>query len=230
MTTLILLAVIIALSYAVYYLLSHRTSGVTIGSSVVVKALESCGEMTTLKSYFESVADMNKENDTLLGGMISIPGTWRKFIVIFQGIADCGFDMRRAKAEIFENAKRIEITLPHAKILRVWIDLENNAETGRKNIRVHSQDGGWFSQNLTLEEQNAVVSEALKNIRQKAESEWDILSKAEDNAASFYKNFLGSLGYEISVIFTDDEEKLNVPAGVKADTMKGGGVVIFRAA
>lgn len=50
------------------------------------------------------------------------------------------------------------------------------------------------------------------------------------SAASFYKNFLGSLGYEITVLFTDDPDKLNVPQGVKADTMKGGGVVIFHAA
>ena len=224
MTTLIMILVIIALSWAVYYLLTHRKATTTISSSVMMKALESCAEMTTLKSYFESVADMNQENETILWDMISIPGTWRKFIVIFQGIADCGFNMNRAKIEVFEAARKIELTLPHAEILRIWIDMEN------RKLKVHSQDGGWFSKNLTLEEQNAVVSEALKSIRQKAKTEWDILSKAEKNASSFYKNFLGSLGYEVSVKFTDDPNKLNVPSGAKSDTLKGGGVVVFHAA
>ena len=224
MTTLIMILVIMALSWAVYYLLTHRKATTTISSSTIIKALESCAEMTTLKSYFESVADMNQQNETILWDMISIPGTWRKFIVIFQGIADCGFNMSRAKIEVFEAARKIELTLPHAEILRVWIDMENG------KLKVHSQDGGWFSKSLTLEEQNAVVSEALKSTRKKAKTEWDLLSKAEENASSFYRNFLGSLGYEVSVKFTDDPAKLNVPSGVKADTMKGGGVVVFHAA
>lgn len=226
MTTLIMILVIMALSWAVYYLVKHPRT--TTNFSIVMSAIESCAEMTTLKTYFESVADMNQDNDTIFG--VSIPGTWRKFIIIFSGIADCGFDMRRAKAEIFEARRRIEITLPHAEILRVWIDLENNDSSERKSLRVHSQDGGWFSKTLTIEEQNTFVSKALKNIREKAKTDWRILLEAEKNASSFYKNFLGSLGYEVAVFFTNDPEKLNVPSGVKADTMKGGGVVVFHAA
>ena len=71
----ILILVIIALSAVIYFLLSRKISHVHL--NVIVQALESCSEMITLKAYFESIADKNKKNETVLG--LSLPGTWKNF-------------------------------------------------------------------------------------------------------------------------------------------------------
>ena len=135
--------------------------------------------------------------------------------------------MKRAKAEVLEAQNKIIVTLPHSEILHVWVDLENNVDG--ENIKIYDHDNGIFTKALTLDEQNAVITEALQNIRKRASEECDILQLAKKNAAIFYKNFLKSLGYEVSVIFTDDTA-LNVPSDAKIDHMKNGVVVIFRAA
>ena len=41
-----------------------------------------------------------------------------------------------------------------------------------------------------------------------------------------YMDFLKSFNYDVKVVFTDDNSELSVPAGNRADTMKGGGVLI----
>ena len=163
--------------------------------------------MTTYRAYFESIADFSEE------GWI-----WnRKFAVIFGGTVDCGFDMRKAKAEIFENEKRIEVTLPHCHVLGANIDI--------KTMRVYDEKGSH-----KLEDQNAVIVRAKEEIEQRATKEWNVLVLAEDNAVKLYKDFLRSFNYEVSVVFTDDESRLNVPSGSKRDTMKGGGVLVVHTA
>ncbi|MBQ7196351.1 MAG: DUF4230 domain-containing protein [Synergistaceae bacterium] len=174
---------------------------------VIVTAVEACAEMTTYRAYFESIADLSEK------GWI-----WdRKFAVIFGGTVDCGFDMRKAKAEIFEEEKKIEITLPHCYVLRANVDI--------KTMRVYDEKGSH-----KLEEQNAVIVRAQEEIQERATKEWNILVLAEDNAVKIYKDFLKSFNYEVSVVFTDDESKLNVPSGNKIDTMKGGGVLVVHTA
>ena len=69
---------------------SKPVKSVNIG--IIRSAIENCGEMTTLRSYFEAVADYKEEGSF---------GRWRKFAVIFRGTVDCGFDMRRARIEVF---------------------------------------------------------------------------------------------------------------------------------
>ncbi|MBQ3397142.1 MAG: DUF4230 domain-containing protein [Synergistaceae bacterium] len=188
-------------------------SGTQVNMKIIATAIESCAEMTTLRSYFEAVAD--RQDDKWFG-------RWRKFVIIFTGMVDVGFDMSKARAEIFEQEKRIEITLPHCKVQRVWVNHESND----KGIRVYDQQGGWFSANFTLEEQNELLSRALEDIRAKASIDWDMILRAEDNAANLYKNFLKSFNYEVNVTFTNDEERLSAPPDVRSDRMKGGGAFI----
>ena len=188
-------------------------SGTQMNMKIIATAIESCAEMTTLRSYFEAVAD--RQDDKWFG-------RWRKFVIIFTGMVDVGFDMSKARAEIFEQEKRIEITLPHCKVQRVWV----NHESSDKGIRVYDQQGGWFSANFTLEEQNELLSNALEDIRAKASIDWDMILRAEDNAANLYKNFLKSFNYEVNVTFTNDEERLSAPPDVRSDRMKGGGAFV----
>lgn len=204
--------IILITGYAVFRSLLMYSS-TQVNMKIIATAIESCAEMTTLRSYFEAVAD--RQDDKWFG-------RWRKFVIIFTGMVDVGFDMSKARAEIFEQEKRIEITLPHCKVQRVWV----NHESSDKGIRVYDQQGGWFSANFTLEEQNELLSNALEDIRAKASIDWDMILRAEDNAANLYKNFLKSFNYEVNVTFTNDESRLSAPPDVRSDRMKGGGAFI----
>ena len=137
----------------------------------------------------------------------------KKFAVIFGGTVDCGFDMRKAKAEVFEEERRIEITLPHCRVLRPNIDV--------KSIRVYDEKG-----RVSLTLQNEIIASSTEKIEQRAADEWNVLVRAEDNAVKLYKDFLKSFNYDVKVVFTDDNSELSVPTGNRADTMKGGGVLI----
>lgn len=189
-------------------------SSTEVNTKIVMTAIESCGEMTTLRSYFEAVAD--KKDDKWFG-------RWRKFVIIFTGMVDVGFDMTRAKAEVFEAEKRIEITLPHCTVQRVWVNHESGDKRG---IRVYDEQRGLFSANFTLEEQNEIVAKALEDIRAKASIDWDMILRAEDNAANLYKNFLKAFNYDVNVTFTNDESKLSTPPDLRSDRMKGGGAFV----
>ncbi|MBQ2615673.1 MAG: DUF4230 domain-containing protein [Synergistaceae bacterium] len=221
MFTLILILVIAALSAVIYFLVTRKPA-TTVRVDLIAKAIESCCEMTTLKVHFETVADSSKENDSVM--FIPLPGTWRRLLVIFEGTLSCGFDMKCVRAEVMEPQKRVAVILPHAKILRV----EPHMEDGKVNV--YDSSSGWFTKDPSPTELKELLSAALKAIRVKAAEEWDVISQAEDNAAVFFRDFLGSLGYEVSVAFTDDESRLSIPSGAKTERMKGGGVVIFRAA
>ena len=48
-----------------------------LGLSVIRSALENCGEATTLRAYFEAVADREEKS--------WLPGRSRKFAIIFRG-------------------------------------------------------------------------------------------------------------------------------------------------
>ena len=210
--------IIIAAGYFGVRFMMRSLYSRNMGLGVVQSAIENCGEMTTLRAYFEAIADSDEKGIFM---------TWRKFAIIFRGTVDCGFDMRKARVELFEAEKRVEVNLPHCQIQRVWINLESGDKGG---IKVYDQQGGWFASPLTLEEQNEIVSKSLKSIRERAYDEWDIILRAEENAAKLYKNFLAPFNYNVSVIFTDDESKLGVPDNMRADTMKGGGALIVHTA
>ena len=193
---------------------------------IIITAVEACGEMTTHRAYFETVAD--KKEDGWFG-------RWRRFVIIFGGTVDCGFDMRRAKVDIFDEddknedgtkKRRIVVTLPHCRVLRTHVDLEKDEKTGKSSIRIYDQDGGWFSKTLTLEEQNEVVAEALEKLREKAVRDWQALQAAEKNAIELYQNFLRPFNCDVSVIFTNDPKKLAAPSGSNVRSSKSGGVLV----
>ncbi len=194
---------------------------------IIITAVEACGEMTTHRAYFETVAD--KKEDGWFG-------RWRRFVIIFGGTVDCGFDMRKAKVDIFDEddknedgtkKRRIVVTLPHCRVLRTHVDLEKDDKTGKSSIRIYDQDGGLFSKTLTLEEQNEVVAEALEKLREKAVRDWQALQAAEKNAIELYQNFLRPFNCDVSVIFTNDPKKLAAPSGSNVRSSKNGGVLVL---
>ena len=209
----IVIVILLGYTSAKYFFVKTSTTNIDI-----LAAFESCGEMTTYRAFFETVAD--KKEDGWFG-------RWRKFIVIFNGTIECGFDFKKANLETISNPAdgkkgKINIYLPHCEILGVNVLFENDERTGKKGMRIYDQQGGWFSAALTLEDQNEVVKEALKTVREKAVTEWKILRTAENNAVKLMKEFFAPLGYEVNITITNDVKKLRQPE--KEQSIKAGGI------
>ncbi len=184
----------------------------------IMATFEACGEMTTYRAFFETVAD--KKEDGWFG-------RWRKFIVIFNGTIECGFDFQKANLEKISDPVdgkkgKINIYIPHCEVLGVNVLFENDERTGKKGMRIYDQQGGWFSAALTLEDQNEVVKEALKTVREKAVTEWKILRTAENNAVKLMKEFFAPLGYEVNITITSDVRLLR--RSEKEQSAKAGGI------
>ncbi|MBQ7155130.1 MAG: DUF4230 domain-containing protein [Synergistaceae bacterium] len=186
-----------------------------VNLSMIRSAIENCGEVISTRSFFESVAD-SREN--------SRAGRSRNFLIIFDGTVECGFDVRKLRAEVFEAERRVEITLPHCVIQRVGVNFERGNKSGFKVYDL--QEGRGSTKSITPAEQNKLISSSLNSVRKRAREDWGITSMVEENAAKLYRNFLSPFNYSVDVKFTNDAGKLGVPKGTSADIMKGGGALI----
>ena len=184
--------------------------------NTVVTAVKACGELTTYKAYFEAVADHKEES--------RIPGRSRKILIIFGGTVDCGLDMKRANMEIFEAEKKINIILPHCIIQRVYVEHEESRDI--PSVRVYHEEVGTLVSHFSAGEQNKILGQAVRRIREKHQSGTDILLQAEKSARDLFTNFLSPFGYKTTVEFTDDPERLKPSDSGERIQMNSGGIII----
>lgn len=90
-----------------------------VTSDIVKEQLVSVKELTTLKYRYTNVGSF--ENDNEFYG-IKIPFTTKKFIISYDGEISAGIDLDKAKVDINDEKKSINISLPQAKILAHQID------------------------------------------------------------------------------------------------------------
>ena len=90
-----------------------------VTSDIVKEQLVSVKELTTLKYRYTNVGSF--ENDNEFYG-IKIPFTTKKFIISYDGEISAGIDLEKAKVDINDEKKSINISLPQAKILSHQID------------------------------------------------------------------------------------------------------------
>ncbi len=90
-----------------------------VTSDIVKEQLVSVKELTTLKYRYTNVGSF--ENDNEFYG-IKIPFTTKKFIISYDGEISAGIDLDKAKVDINDEKKAINISLPQAKILSHQID------------------------------------------------------------------------------------------------------------
>ena len=184
--------------------------------SVVVTAVQACGELTTYKSYFEAIAEKVEPSNW--------PGKTRKILMVYGGTVDCGIDMRRANAEIFEAERRIRIVLPHCTVQRVYVAHDQSSDI--KPVRVYHEEVGTLASHFNAGEQSDILNEATTRIRYESTKNAGILLQAEKSARDLFINFLTPLGYKVEVEFTDDEEKLKPSSDGERLSMGNGGVLV----
>lgn len=90
-----------------------------VTSDIVKEQLVSVKELTTLKYRYTNVGSF--ENDNEFYG-IKIPFTTKKFIISYDGEISAGIDLDKAKVDINNEKKSINISLPQAEILAHQID------------------------------------------------------------------------------------------------------------
>lgn len=141
-------------------------------------------EMSDLATAEYSITKVVKANDNQ---------TWfkigdRKILLSCSGSIKAGIDLSLLKEEnIMIEKKNIVLTLPPAKVIHLNIPPEN--------ITLEYQQVGFFRDKYSYAEQNELMAQAEKQIRQAADS-IGIIQSAESNARVFITGFLKRLGYE----------------------------------
>ena len=164
MKKLFLLAVIIPLMFS-------GTSHAQDIEGIITEALNGL----KFTRIFESVADLKEES--------KIPGKSRKILMIFGGTVECELDTGKIQAEVVsdDNAKTLSVRLPHAEVKRVHLTL-NDGTYG--SVRIYDETVGVLADHFSLAEQNEILSNAVKRMREKDISEWHVIQEIDSEAAA----------------------------------------------
>lgn len=143
---------------------------------------------------FESVADQKEES--------RIPGMSRKILMIIGGVVECGIDTGKIQTEIVsdDKAKTLSVRLPHAEVRRVSIMRDDGTY---RNIRVYDETVGVLAKHFTAEEQNNILSKAVKKVRENLLSEVRVIQEIDSEAAALITAIAKGLGYSADVAFID---------------------------
>lgn len=142
-------------------------------------------EMSELATAEYTITKVVKANDNQ---------TWfkvgdRKILLSCSGSIKAGIDLSQLKEEnITVENKTITLSLPPAKVIYLNIPPES--------VQLEFQKVGFWRDKFSYAEQNELMIQAEKQIRQAADS-IGILQSAEKNAEAFLNGFLKRLGYTV---------------------------------
>ncbi|HWA56129.1 MAG TPA: DUF4230 domain-containing protein [Gemmatimonadales bacterium] len=159
-------------------LLTGRTS---ITHQVALDRLTSVGKLVTTEA---GLRDIVVYRDTRLGST-------KKSLVVVTGKALVGIDLQHgARVDIDETARRIRLTVPHARLIGVdVIDLKTYDESrGLWN---------WFRP----EDRDEIFGQARDQLRAAA-GDMAVLEHAEQSARTLLTALFASDGYAVDVVFT----------------------------
>lgn len=161
----------------------------------IVVDVHELGYLTTVEYKFQTVAEVNRENQNVIQGLF---GTDRVLLVAV-GNVQAGIDMTAIPPEnVRISGDRISLTIPHATISSVEM------LPGESTV-IDSQKKWAFSEYTGLETEAMEI--ARGQLREWAESEADILPTAETLAKLQLTDFLQKLGFRsVTISFTEGEK------------------------
>lgn len=171
--------------------LSGATPEVEKGS--FIEHMKELSSLASSQAFVKAVIE--KENNQLFGKEIStnLPGTKRKLLLVVPGTVTAGVDLQNigeSQLKMNEEAKMLEITLPHATIIQEpSLDFEE--------IQAFSVEG-IFRSEVNWEEAYDLAAEASTLVKEEAIAQ-GLLEMAEKNAEKTLKEFFTQLGYEVSI-------------------------------
>ena len=166
-----------------------------INLQILYSEINDIGELATVEYLFTDAA---KYSESMQYDGWDIPFTEKSFVLKWNGVMKAGVDLKRIRITVDEEAKRITVSVPAAKILSYEVDPDSiEVLDERDNIfnTITIEDKARFDSTT----EDAMKKRAIKN---------GLLDKAQENAEEIIKRLLttdpaiGS-NYEIKFVVED---------------------------
>ncbi|SFX12626.1 DUF4230 domain-containing protein [Ruminococcus sp. XPD3002] len=154
------------------------TTEEALTSITLDEILEPASELVSLK-YCYTDADIYEKNKEWKG--MTVPFTTDKVVFTYSGTISAGIDISEVKYEIINDAKRIIVTLPEAKVL--------SHEMDEKGFKFYDVKKSVFTQ-TSLDDYTALMAELKEAKEKKLKEDGEFFKEVEENAQSVLENFL----------------------------------------
>ena len=162
----------------------------TISSDLINNRLEDAKELTTLKYHYTNMGQFQNQSD-FYGW--KVPFTTKSFIVSYDGLINAGVDLQEATVNV--TGKKIQITIPHAKIL--------SHEIYEDSLQVFLEKDSIFNP-IKISDYNDFSLDQKKVVEEKA-IEKGLLTEADKKSEEAIKDILrldqSLKDYEITINF-----------------------------
>lgn len=159
-------------------------------------------ELATLKSYYHNVAMFEEKpegfnqvlNDVLLwpfGGYTKIG--YKQFWLEYSGIVETGIDASQIRMNGPDAKGVVAVYVPDARIINVYADESSLTEPLSEN--------GWFT-GISGKEKADAFAKAQSAMREEAENDRALLSRAKENAKMLLEQYIVNTGREIGAEYT----------------------------
>ena len=169
-----------------------------IRSSTLLTAVKKVNEMVTLRSYFQHVFTKGQSINLLITSSES------KILIICKGEIICHFDMSKAKIDVNEENKHVDIKMPNCE-LQTIIDTKNvHVYDSTRGVIDFVTDTLTFKNTYDFNKVRDLVEEERPVITEEAKNEWHLIDKAKDNARQILKNLVATFSYTAEISFSGD--------------------------
>ena len=169
-----------------------------IRSSTLLTAVKKVNEMVTLRSYFQHVFTKGQSINLLITSSES------KILIICKGEIICHFDMSKAKIDVNEENKHVDIKMPNCE-LQTIIDTKNvEVYDSTRGVIDFVTDTLTFKNTYDFNKVRDLVEEERPVITEEAKNEWHLIDKAKDNARQILKNLVATFSYTAEISFNGD--------------------------
>lgn len=162
----------------------------TITSELINNRLEDAKELTTLKYHYTNMGQFQNQSD-FYGW--KVPFTTKSFIVSYDGVINAGVDLQEATVNV--TGKKIQIKIPHAKIL--------SHEIYEDSLQVFLEKDSIFNP-IKISDYNDFSMDQKKVVEEKA-IEKGLLTEADKKSQEAIKDILSLdqnlKDYEIAINF-----------------------------
>ena len=141
----------------------------TISLEVIYNKISDVAELATVEYLFTDAAKFSDAHHIL---EMEVPFTQKSFILRWEGVIKAGVDLKQVKIDVDEEAKKVIVKIPAAKILSYSV---NNDK-----VEVLDEKNNIFN-NITIKDKVEFDSKTEESMRKRA-IENGILKKAAENA------------------------------------------------
>ena len=153
-----------------------------VTAEMVEDGLQEMGTLLTEEYYFTEVVSFSSIK-SFLNSDIKLPFTESSYLASYDGVVQAGIDFSKITVAKHDDGKNILIFLPAAEIESVDID--------PNSFELYSEKVG-FGNPLSASDFNSSLVELENTAREKAVSR-GVLDRANENAQTVIRNFVGSL-------------------------------------